>query len=163
MRKLIFAFLTVKVERKVICSEEDISVFFYKQKKKKNKFPLLFPFYFIFYFFISQIAAFWRLHFSHVWKAGWHQGTSNIAVNNRALCVPDMPNKCKNTSRVYWRYSLTFADWRLLQWLSLLGMVLSHPQAFFALALKLTQVQGELVLQRETDLLSWKHLADWLN
>lgn len=39
------------------------------------------------------------------------------------------------------------------------------PFAFFAPAsLKLTQVQGELVhLQRARDLLSWKHLAEWLN
>lgn len=160
MRKLIFAFLTVKVERKVICSEEDISVFFYKQKKQVSfALPILFLFLFLYF----SDSCFLEITLFSCLKSWLASGHHNIAVNNRALCVPDMPNKCKNTSRVYWRYSLTFADWRLLQWLSLLGMVLSHPQAFFALALKLTQVQGELVLQRETDLLSWKHLADWLN
>lgn len=49
MRKLIFAFLTVKLERKVICSEEDISVFFYKQKKQVSfALPILFLFLFLY-------------------------------------------------------------------------------------------------------------------
>lgn len=77
MRKLIFAFLTVKLERKVICSEEDISVFFYKQKKQVSfALPILFLFLFL-YFSDSCFLEITFFSCLKSWLASGHQQYSS--------------------------------------------------------------------------------------